>query len=288
MTQFIAEICSNHNGNLDRALALIETARKIGCDGVKFQLFRVDQLFAPELRAHPDFPDLEMRRRWELPLAWLPQLAAACQELDLLFGCTPFYLEAVAELAPYVDFFKVASYELLWTELLAKILADTDKHVFMSCGMATMAEIKATIYKQAVDCWEVPERITLLHCISQYPAKPEDCHLSFIDRLRSEINIAGVGYSDHSVKAGVIQRAIHRWGAQVVEFHLDLDDKEGDEYIEKHCWTVSQMQPVIQQVNDGLAADGGWRYDPTQNSERHFRADPDDGLRPMRYMRERL
>jgi len=287
MTRFIAEVCSNHNGDIERAIKIIKAAKDIGCDGVKFQLFRIDKLFTQSLLDHPEFESINKRRQWELPLDWLPKLAEACREHKIHFGCSPFYLDAVDQLQPYVDFYKVASYELTWPALLDKILSIPDKPVILSTGMATLEEIQAAIFSQTIKHWDAEDRLTLLHCISQYPVEPKDCHLDFIDEIRAYLN-SSVGYSDHSANAGVIHRAVHQYRAGVIEFHLDLDDKLGFEYYLGHCWTPSKMKDVIDQVRDGLMADGKGTFDPTQNPERHFRTSPTDGLRPMTYIRQRL
>src|SRR5712691_10843271 len=110
-TKFVAEVSSNHHRDLGRCLQFIETAAAIGCDAVKFQLFRVRELFAPQALHHD--PELLAREAWELPVTFLPDLSACCREAGIHFSCTPFYLQAVEELLPFVDFFKVASYELL-------------------------------------------------------------------------------------------------------------------------------------------------------------------------------
>src|SRR4051812_36547897 len=111
MPQFISEVSSNHARNLDRSLEFVDRSAQIGCTAVKFQLFRMDELFAPNT-----LPAAEVarRRRWELPVDFLPHLARRCKERGIAFSCTPFYLDAVAELEPHVDFYKIASYELLW------------------------------------------------------------------------------------------------------------------------------------------------------------------------------
>ena len=104
MSFFIAEVSSNHSKSIDRALSFIDSASKVGCDAVKFQLFKIDKLFAPEIlensKQHRD------RRQWELPLEFLPILSHRCKERGIQFSCTPFYLEAVNELEQYVDFIK--------------------------------------------------------------------------------------------------------------------------------------------------------------------------------------
>src|SRR4030088_516435 len=103
---FVAEVSSNHHRDLERCLKFIRTAAGIGCDAVKFQLFRVRELFAPEALRH--VPKLLAREAWELPVVFLPRLARGCEEAGIRFSCTPFYLEAVEELLPFVDFYKVA------------------------------------------------------------------------------------------------------------------------------------------------------------------------------------
>src|SRR6201996_2813343 len=135
---FIAEASSNHGRDLSRALAFVDAAADAGCDAVKFQLFKIDRMFAPEILAQSS--KHRARRDWELPLDHLAPLAEHCSARKIQFSCTPFYVEAVAELAPYVSFYKVASYELLVGDLL-KACAATGKPVVLSTGMATMDEI---------------------------------------------------------------------------------------------------------------------------------------------------
>lgn len=277
--KFIAEVSSNHGRDLGRSLAFIHAAADLGCDAVKFQMFRIEELFAPEILARSE--KHRRRKDWELPLEFLPRLAESCRQRRIDFGCTPFYLEAVRELRPYVDFFKVASYELLWDDLLAAC-AITGKPVIVSTGMANMDEIAHAVQvlrgRAAAD-------ITLMHCTSAYPAPLVDVNLSAIETLRQATRCR-VGWSDHTVEPAVIQRAIHRWGAEVVEFHLDLDGS-GEEYEAGHCWLPAQIGPVIEQVRKGIAADGSGAKEPAASelADRMWRADPTDGLRPLRQIR---
>src|ERR1700760_3438800 len=157
---FIAEASSNHGRDLDRARAFVDAAACAGCDAVKFQLFKIDRMFAPEILSQS--PRHRARSEWELPLDHLAPLAEHCSARGIQFSCTPFYLEAVAELAPYVDFYKVASYELLVGNLL-RACAGTSKPIVLSTGMSTMEEISdaANTLKEAG-----ARDITLLHCVS--------------------------------------------------------------------------------------------------------------------------
>lgn len=277
---FIAEASSNHGQDLARALAFVDAAADAGCDAVKFQLFRIDRMFAPEILARSE--KHRARRQWELPLAHLGPLAGRCAARSIQFACTPFYLEAVDELAPYVDFYKIASYELLVTPLL-EACARTGKPIVLSTGMATMEEIVQASdtlkHAGAVD-------VTLLHCVSAYPTPVAEANLSAIAAIRAATGCT-TGWSDHTRKPCVIERAVHRWDAAAVEFHLDLDG-EGAEYAAGHCWLPHEIAPVIARIRESLAADGmGFKSSqPSEAADRDWRADPLDGMRPLRHVRQ--
>ncbi|MBU1234480.1 MAG: N-acetylneuraminate synthase family protein [Proteobacteria bacterium] len=279
MAFFIAEVSSNHGKDIARSLEFVDTAAAIGCDSVKFQLFKIDRLFSPEIlkksKKH------RARKNWELPLQFLPILADRCREKNIQFSCTPFYLEAVKELEPYVDFYKIASYELLWDELLASC-AQTHKPVVLSTGMANLAEILHAVGILKQNGCNEP---TLLHCTSAYPTPYNEANLSAIETLRQATG-CNIGWSDHTIDPGVIHRAIHRWHAETIEFHLDLDGK-GEEFNAGHCWLPQQIGEVIKQVQHGLAADGNGEKEPVLSEipDRMWRADPEDGLRPLKSIR---
>jgi N-acetylneuraminate synthase len=277
---FIAEASSNHGRDLSRALAFVDAAADAGCDAVKFQLFKIDRMFAPEILRQS--PKHRARAQWELPLEHLKPLAEHCSARKIQFSCTPFYVEAVAELAPYVDFYKVASYELLVTDLL-RACAQTGKPIVLSTGMSTMDEIAAATatLKQAG-----ARDVTLLHCVSAYPTPAAEANLAAIAALRSATGLP-VGWSDHTRRPAVIERAVHHWGATVVEFHLDLDG-EGAEYAAGHCWLPHEIAPVIARIRESGVADGqGFKGpQPSELSDREWRADPSDGMRPLLHIRE--
>lgn len=285
-TKFIAEVSSNHNRDLNRALKFVDAAAELGCDAVKFQLFKIDQLFAPEILERS--ADHRARKKWELPLEFLPELSERAHKKGIEFSCTPFYLDAVQELERYVDFYKVASYELLWHDLL-KACAGTGKPLILSTGMSNENEVHAAINALA----GLPtSEITILRCTSAYPTPVEEANISSLKTLRRSLDSfqkdldLSFGWSDHTLSAGVIARAVFEYQAQVVEFHLDLEG-EGHEYASKHCWLPRDIEPVIQMIRDGHAAAGDGRLAPTASEEpdREWRADPRDGLRPLRYIR---
>ncbi len=282
MVYFIAEISSNHHRDINRCFEFIDKAAEIGCDSAKFQLFKIDQLFALEVlknsKEHRD------RKQWELPVEFLPELARRCQERNIDFSCTPFYIDAVAEMEPFVPFYKIASYALLWDRLLAAC-AETKKPVILSTGMATLSEVQHAVEvlkKHGCD------DISLLHCVSSYPTPLEQSNLAAIKTLKDNFGCK-VGWSDHTVQPGVIQRAIHHWGAEIVEFHFDLEG-EGAEFKGGHCWLPEQIGPLIRDVQLALTTDGSGVKSPVpaEVEERKWRTDPSDGLRPLLETRRTL
>ncbi len=261
---------------------MIDHAAEIGCDSVKFQLFRVASLFAPEVLARSE--SHRLRRNWELPPQFLPDLAQHCGARNLAFCCTPFDLEAVTQLEPHVAFYKIASYELLWGNLLCAC-ARTGKPVVLSTGMADLAEVKTAVRTLREAGCPNPR---LLHCSSAYPTPPEEANLAAMDTLRRETGCS-VGWSDHTRSPGVLFRAVHRHGAAIVEFHLDLEGA-GAEYGAGHCWLPEEIAPVIAEIKTGFRADGHGRKEPNKCElpDREWRADPKDGLRPLERVRKHL
>ena len=280
MINFIAEVSSNHNKDIERSIKFIEAAAKANCTAVKFQLFKIDQLFAKEILEKSE--KHRNRKNWELPIEFIPILSEKCKNLGIQFSCTPFYLEAVDELRPYVDFYKIASYELLWDDLLIKC-AKTGLKVIISTGMANIKEIKHAVNILKENGCQNP---VILHCTSAYPTPYNDSNLAAIETIRKETGCE-LGWSDHTVEASVINRAINKWGATTIEFHLDIDGK-GEEFKTGHCWLPDQISDVILNIQKGFISDGNGIKTPTPSEipDRDWRADPSDGLRPLKIIRE--
>ena len=96
---FIAEVSSNHSKDLDRSIEFVYRAANIGCNAVKFQLFKIDQLFSLEVLHKKE--EIAQRKNWELPSNFLAPLSEQSKKRSIKFSCTPFYLEAVEEFLPY-------------------------------------------------------------------------------------------------------------------------------------------------------------------------------------------
>lgn len=280
MTRLIAELGSNHNGDAARALELVDRCADAGAHAVKVQLFRIEDLFTPAVRAAR--PELDARRAWELRLDLLPALRERCDARGIELGATPFGLWAIEALLEYVDFLKVASYELLWHDLIAAC-ASTGRPLILSTGMATLDEVIAAVEVARANG---ADDLLLLHCVSGYPTPPEQANLAAIATLR-EATGCRVGWSDHSVDPAVVARAARRWGATDIELHVDLDG-HGDEAGE-HNWTLEGLRRLAAVVDDAAAEPASSPLDgsgekvpqPVEQFDVAWRADPSDGLRPL-------
>jgi sialic acid synthase SpsE len=289
--RFIAEIGSNHNRDRDRCLELVDVAAAAGCRAVKLQVFRVEDLFAPEaLACHPQ---LAARRAWELPLQLLDPIRQRCTQQGLELCATPFGLWAVEALAGHVDCFKVASYELLWHELI-RACAATGRPLIVSTGMATLEEVAAAV-AAARSAGAEPR---LLHCVSGYPTPPAQANLAAIATLRKRCGVP-VGWSDHTCSERVVRRAVRRWGASDVELHIDLDGRGWEAGL--HSWTPERLHALIASLGEAgpddadgdpetaaLDGDGVKHPMPVELPDVSWRADPADGLRPLRSLRREL
>jgi sialic acid synthase SpsE len=288
-TYFIAEVSSNHNGDLKRCLKFIDEAKKSGFDAVKFQLFKIDELFTRDTLKKKPF--LKKRKKWELPLSFIPKIKKHCLKNKIDFGCTPFYLDAVAELEEHVDFFKIASYELLWDKLFEKCIS-TKKKIIFSTGMSTSKEIDTRLHFLKKKNYH---KFDIMHCVSSYPARIEYLNLKAIPFIRNLIRKKKfkkkikVGWSDHSVNESVIYKSIFQYDAQLIEMHVDLD-KKGRENHFGHCWLFEDSKKMIKNVRalENSKEFFGKKIDIMEKKERNWRTDKSDGLRPLINIRKIL
>ncbi|MCF8482110.1 MAG: N-acetylneuraminate synthase [Rhodospirillum sp.] len=245
----IAEAGVNHNGDLQRGLALVDAAAEAGADSVKFQTFRADKIVsagagrAPyQERAIGGGDQLSMLRSLELSDVDHGVLAERCRERGILFMSTPFDREDIPMLANLgMDRIKIPSGELV-NPLLLLDAARSGLPIILSTGMATLAEVGTALDLLAFGLTggetpslaaikgvrETPkgfealrQKVTLLHCTSEYPAAPETINLRAMDTLSEAFGVP-VGLSDHSEGIAIPIAAAAR-GARVIEKHFTLD-----------------------------------------------------------------
>jgi len=211
----IAEIGVNHGGSLNEAYRLVEAARACGADAVKFQAFSPDRL-------DPPGPRRDMLRKLAFDRTQFACLFEYCEQLAIEFMATPFDVEWLNYLVDLgMKCIKVSSSSIGDSPLLSAI-AQTRLPVILSMGLATKAEMN-----RAINCLSRRD-VTLLHCVSEYPADPAMLNLR---RMRSLHDYAAsVGFSDHSTSVYPPIAAV-ALGATVIEKHLTLcRDADGPDH----------------------------------------------------------
>lgn len=247
----IAEAGVNHNGDVARALELVDAAADAGADIVKFQTFRATELATPaapkadyQQRASTsaDESQVAMLQALELDEYAHEILIRRCAERDIEFLSTPFDMPSAELLIRLgVRRFKISSGEIHNVPLLVRVTT-TRRPLILSTGMATLSDVRAALGiiacallgrvrptpADVADAWSsaegralVTERVTLLHCTSEYPAPYDSINLAAMSTLRREFGLP-VGYSDHSLGIAV-PIAAAALGAVAIEKHLTLD-----------------------------------------------------------------
>jgi len=227
----VAELSANHNGSLERALALIRAARAAGADAVKLQTYTADTL---TLDSDSDLFTIRGGTPWDgrtlyslyqeaaTPWEWYPALAAEATAQGLALFSSPFDATAVDFLETQgTPAYKVASFELVDLPLIQHIAA-TGKPIILSTGMATLEEIEEAITTARA---AGAKEIALLKCTSAYPAPPAEIHLRTLPHLAATFDIP-VGLSDHTLGTTVPIAAV-ALGACLIEKHLTLSRADG-------------------------------------------------------------
>lgn len=220
----IAEAGVNHNGCLSRAFEMIDAAKRAGADAVKFQTFRSDEIAttdAPkcDYQSEDDRQgesQQEMLRRLELSDRDHQRIAAHCRHVGIEFMSTAFDCKSVDLLVGLgVHRFKIPSGELTNLPLVERV-AQQRGELYISTGMGSLGEIEC-----AVDVAQAAgANVTLLHCVSAYPAPLGEVNLRAMTTLGSAFDLP-IGFSDHT--AGItIAPASVALGARVVEKHFTL------------------------------------------------------------------
>lgn len=251
MVTVIAEAGVNHNGDIDRALALVDAAAEAGADVVKFQTFVPEEVISrhvpkcsyQQAATGADEGMLEMVRGLRLDADDHHRLIAHCGARDIRFLSTPFDLPSLDLLLSLgVSALKMPSGEITNAPLLLAA-ARSGKPVILSTGMCTLAEVEQALGILAfgylngetapspeafADAWRHPqagaalrERVTLLHCTTDYPAAFDSVNLRAMDTMAAAFGLP-VGFSDHTPGIAIPIAAVAR-GATVIEKHLTLD-----------------------------------------------------------------
>jgi len=237
-TYFIADIAANHDGDLERAKALMTLAKTAGADCAKFQHFRAAHIVSDygfrslgSQQSHQatwSKSVFEVYADASLPWEWTEELAAHAQSIDIEFMSAPYDLDAVEHIDPYVNAYKVGSGDINWIEELA-LIASKGKPVILATGAATLedAERAVAVVRDA----DVP--FVVMQCNTNYEGSLENIHhvnLRVLGQYAERFPDAILGLSDHTPGHVTVLGAV-ALGARVVEKHFTDDtSREGPDH----------------------------------------------------------
>lgn len=259
----IAEMSGNHNHDFERAKKIIDAAVESGVDAIKLQTYTPDTI---TIDCDNDYFQVKVNDAWagntlyklyemaHTPWEWQAQLKKYAEDKGVLFFSTPYDETAVDFLEDLnVSLYKVASFETGDLELLKKI-GSTKKPVIISRGMTSEKALGLAI--KTLKNSGAPQ-VAVLHCVSSYPAKPEQMNLATVSDIAKKFGVVS-GLSDHSlgITAAIASVAI---GASVIEKHFTLKRSEGGPDA-AFSLEPEEMKQLVQSVREVEVAIGKPNY----------------------------
>ena len=270
----IAEIGSNHNGDMELAKKMIDEAKRCGADCVKFQSWSKDTIFSEQVykdnyflrddyRNRTDYTLKEIVDEYSIDRADHYLLKKYCDEVGIEFNSTPFSKEEVDLLVDelHVPFIKIASMDLNNIPFL-KYIAQKGKPVVISTGLCGLSDVS-----DAVECLKTNgcSEVILLHCVSIYPPEDEMVNLNNVDMLRNTFGCK-VGYSDHTIGtvAPILSMAK---GVCIIEKHFTLD-KNMVGWDHKVSANPEELEIICNAAKCGYKMLGAYQKVVNENEER--------------------
>jgi len=237
-TFFIADIGANHDGNLNKALDLINLAHESGADAIKFQHFNADSIVS-------DFGFKSLKNKashqskWNksvyqvykdasINLEWTNKIKKECEKLGKIFFTSPYSLELVDYIDKYVGAYKIGSGDINWIEIIEKI-AKKNKPTFIATGASTIAEVKLSIQK----FMNLNKNICIMQCNTNYTGSKKNfkyVNLNVLKNYKTEFPKIVLGLSDHTPGHTTVLGAV-AIGATVIEKHFtDNNNNTGPDH----------------------------------------------------------
>ncbi|OBT24232.1 N-acetylneuraminate synthase family protein [Vibrio splendidus] len=253
---FIADIGANHNGNLEKAKELIYLAAEAGAHAAKFQHFKAETIVSKHgfenLTGGQSHQDkwkksvFEVYKDASINLEWTQTLVDTCKDAGVEFFTSPYSLDLVDFVDPFVPAYKVGSGDITWPEIINK-MGSKNKPLLLACGASTLDEVDFavnTALKQT-------SNIVLMQCNTNYTASLENfkyINLNVLKTLRSMYPDAILGLSDHTPGHSTVLGAI-ALGANVIEKHFtDDNNNEGPDH--KFAMNPSSWREMVERSQE--------------------------------------
>lgn len=250
---FIADIAANHDGDLNRAYKLIELAKESGADAAKFQNFHAGQIVSRN--GFDTMKKMTHQASWSksvydvyedatLPLDWTEKLKEKCDEVGIEYMTSPYDVESVDRVDPYVNAYKIGSGDIQWTEML-EYIASKGKPVIIASGASSLEDVKRAY--QSIQ--KYTKEIVLMQCNTNYTASIENykyINLRVLNTYKELFPDCVLGLSDHTYGHATVLGAC-ALGARVFEKHFtDDNDRIGPDH--KFSMTPKTWKEMVEQT----------------------------------------
>lgn len=241
-TFIIAEIGNNHEGNLNNAKKLIRYAADAGVDAVKFQTFITDNFV---IQSHNSYNRL---KKFELSQKQFIILKKLSHKLKLEFISTPLDFSSAYFLKKECNIIKIASGDNNFYDLI-DLLLNNKKKIIISTGMMNFRDVKLLVnfIKKKMGEKFLINNLSLLHCVSSYPAEDQSLNLLSIKYLADKFKGIKIGYSDHSIGYDACLNAV-TLGAKIIEKHFTLDNNFSDFRDHKLSLNPRDMKKMVKKI----------------------------------------
>ena len=250
---FIADIAANHDGDLNRAYKLIELAKESGADAAKFQNFHAGHIVSRN--GFDTMKKMTHQASWSksvydvyddatLPLDWTEKLKEKCDEVGIEYMTSPYDVESVDRVDPYVNAYKIGSGDIQWTEML-EYIASKGKPVIIASGASALEDVKRAY--QSIQ--KYTKEIVLMQCNTNYTASIENykyINLRVLNTYKELFPDCVLGLSDHTYGHATVLGAC-ALGARVFEKHFtDDNDRVGPDH--KFSMTPKTWKEMVDQT----------------------------------------
>ena len=249
----IAEIGVNHENSLSRAKKLINLAKKGGADAVKLQTYKAEKLASKHSPAYWDLKQVPIKSQYKLFKKFdhfnkedYVKLSKYCKKINIDFLSSGFDIESVDIINPLVPFHKIASADITNFPLL-KYIAKKGKPVLISKGASTIKELMNAIQLlKSNNC----RKISILHCILNYPTKYDHSNLEMISYLKKKFPKYFIGYSDHTFPDSnmLVLTSAYMKGAKIIEKHF-TDNKKLKNNDHFHSMDFNDLKKLVENIN---------------------------------------